>query len=208
MPRAKTKTTPSDLRVRTVAALYVEPTGPYAGLEGVDVWGEARDARTYAGPHPVVAHPPCTRWSVLAAINVSRGYPIGEDHGAFAAALSHVRTFGGVLEHPAKSFAWRHFGLLKPPTSGGWVNADWLGGWTCQVEQGNYGHSAPKATWLYTCKVPLLSLRWGRSFATGRVKHSENRGRGRPYKWMSDRQRLVTPEPFRDLLLSMARSVR
>ena len=40
----------------TVAALYVEPDGPYAGLDGVEVWDEARDARTYAGPQPVVAH--------------------------------------------------------------------------------------------------------------------------------------------------------
>ena len=190
---------------RTVAALFVDPEGPYAGIECVEVWDEARDARTYSGPHPVVAHPPCARWSVLAAINVSRGYPIGQDNGTFAAALSHVRKFGGLLEHPARSFAWRAFGLSKPPTTGGWVNADWIGGWTCQVEQGNYGHSAPKATWLYACKVSLQSLRWGRSFATGRVKHSETRRRS--HKWMSDRQRLVTPKPFRDLLLSMARSV-
>lgn len=45
-----------------IAALYVLPDGPYAGLEGVEVWDEARDARTYAGPWPVVAHPPCQRW--------------------------------------------------------------------------------------------------------------------------------------------------
>jgi hypothetical protein len=45
-----------------IAALYVERGGPYFGIEGVDPWDEARDARTYAGPHPVVAHPPCERW--------------------------------------------------------------------------------------------------------------------------------------------------
>ena len=47
--------------IRTVAALYVEPDGPYSNLDGVEVWDEARDARTYAGPHPVVAHPPCAQ---------------------------------------------------------------------------------------------------------------------------------------------------
>ena len=43
---------------RMIAALYVEKDGVYSGLQGVDPWDEARDARLYAGPRPVVAHPP------------------------------------------------------------------------------------------------------------------------------------------------------
>jgi hypothetical protein len=46
----------------TIAALYVDPNGAYVNLPGVEVWDEARDARTYAGPWPVVAHPPCNKW--------------------------------------------------------------------------------------------------------------------------------------------------
>lgn len=45
-----------------VAALYVERDGAYYGLEHVDPWDVERDARTYAGPWPVVAHPPCNTW--------------------------------------------------------------------------------------------------------------------------------------------------
>ncbi len=45
-----------------IAALYVQEDGCYAGLAGVDPWPEVRDARKYAGPHPVAAHPPCQRW--------------------------------------------------------------------------------------------------------------------------------------------------
>jgi hypothetical protein len=44
--------------MRTVAALFVDPKGCYAGLEGVDPWGEERDARLYDGPHPIVGHAP------------------------------------------------------------------------------------------------------------------------------------------------------
>ena len=42
---------------RVIAALYVETDGAYFGLPGVDPWDEPRDARKYAGPHPVVAQP-------------------------------------------------------------------------------------------------------------------------------------------------------
>jgi hypothetical protein len=46
-----------------VDALYVDPKGIYPRLLGPEhCWDEARDARTYAGPGPVVAHPPCQRW--------------------------------------------------------------------------------------------------------------------------------------------------
>ena len=48
-----------------IAALYVAKGGCYSGLPGVDAWDEERDARRYAGPWPVVAHPPCQRWGKM-----------------------------------------------------------------------------------------------------------------------------------------------
>ena len=188
---------------KTVAALYVESDGPYANLEGVEVWDEARDARNYCGPHPVVAHPPCARWSVVAAC---RGTRNGQDGGCFEAALRAVRSFGGVLEHPAYSMAWRWFGLCAPPKSGGWVNADWEGGWTCCVDQQHYGHRARKGTWLYAVGIKPHSLAWGMGgYGEFQIGSGYERT-GLPT--MPIRERRITPEPFRDLLLSMARSVR
>ena len=159
-----------------IAALFVMPDGVYSGLPDVDPWDVARDARLYAGPHAVVAHPPCERWGKYwhGGPN-SLKYPCqrrhrGDDAGCFAAALWAVRTFGGVLEHPQASSAWRWFGLLEPAHSGGWTTADLFGGWTCCVEQGHYGHRARKATWLYTCGVRSLpSLKWGPSAARVRL---------------------------------------
>ena len=105
-----------------IAALYVETDGSYFGLPSVDPWDEARDARKYAGPWPVVAHPPCQRWGAMANVNFARwggehNRP-GNDGGCFAAALKAVRCWGGVLEHPAQSRAWDRYGLTKPSGRG------------------------------------------------------------------------------------------
>jgi hypothetical protein len=105
-----------------IAALYVQADGCYSNVSGVDPWPESRDARTYAGPHPVVAHPPCATWGRYA----HRCGGIGNDHGCFAAALYAVRNWGGVIEHPATSRAWEHFDLPAPgcrDTHGGWTLA-------------------------------------------------------------------------------------
>ncbi len=79
-----------------IAALFVDPRGCYFDLEGVELWDEARDARLYAGPHPVVAHPPCSRWCRLAGLVEARwGHKRGDDGGCFASALANVRRVGG-----------------------------------------------------------------------------------------------------------------
>jgi hypothetical protein len=189
-----------------VAALYVQKGGCYYGLPDVDPWDEQRDARTYAGPWPVVAHSPCQRWSRLAG-QVEKRYGIkrGDDGGCFEAALKAVRTWGGVLEHPEGSGAWRHFKLLPPPRHGGWVPAGDFNGWTCCIEQGHYGHRARKASWLYAAKVSLPDLRWGpciKALPDGRSRRTGI------VQALSKKQRAATPIEFRDLLLSIARSAR
>ena len=200
-----------------IAALYVETDGVYYGLPGVDPWDEARDARQYPGPHPVVAHPPCARWGRYWGGH-PRQWPrlkLGDDGGCFVAALNAVRWYGGVLEHPEASHAWRAFMLTTPPRTGGWVQADEHGGWTCCVEQGHYGHAARKATWLYAVGVDLPELKWGSSGQRLRLDagfHTAEERRRAVRKgethFLSKAERARTPVPFRDLLLGMARSVK
>lgn len=194
-----------------IAALFVEKGGAYYGLPDVDPWDAARDARLYDGPWPVVAHPPCARWCRLAGLVEARwGHKRGEDGGCFASALANVRRVGGVLEHPAYSDAWPAFGLPIPLPNGGWQRG-LCGGWACHVEQGRYGHVAKKATWLYAFGVGSLpSLDWTRtpdgestalvSWCRNHVKSGERRPR------VGKRAAARTPDPFRDLLLSVARS--
>lgn len=101
----------------TIAALYVASGGCYFGLEGVDPWDLSRDARTYDGPWPVVAHPPCKRWGRFwhGSTRKPHQFQLGADEGCFAAALVAVRSCGGFLEHPEASKAWRAFNLNAPP---------------------------------------------------------------------------------------------
>ncbi len=79
--RLTDSTSVPDVQGVTVAALFVDPNGVYAGLEGVEVWDEERDARLYDGPYPVVAHPPCNHWCQLASVNAARyeTFKIGDD---------------------------------------------------------------------------------------------------------------------------------
>jgi hypothetical protein len=199
-----------------IAALFVQKNGCYFGLEGVDPWDEARDARKYAGPWPVVAHPPCSLWCGYAALNYSRyggehNRP-GNDGGLFASALASVRELGGVLEHPAYTRAWPAYGLLRPSARGGWERGSmrFAGGhfgWTCHVEQCHYGHRARKATWLYYVGPKPPELRWGRGVATAWCSPgaSAKVARGKAVVTMSKRERQATPPAFRDLLLALAR---
>ena len=182
--------------LQTVAVLYCDPCGTYSEAEGVELWDEARDARTYRGPHPVVAHPPCNRWSVLALCRPE--IPMGEDGGCFAAALDAVETFGGVLEHPAHSRAWDAFDLVEPLTSG-WHPSFTRPGWTCEVDQGHYGHRCRKLTWLYYVGPDPPPMIWGDGGMRDVEVHNDGGGG-------SDR-RSATPSAFRDVLLAMARGV-
>lgn len=204
-----------------IAALYVETNGCYFNLPGVEPWDEARDARKYAGPWPVVAHPPCQRWgdmwmgSPLVIARTGHRKTLGDDGGCFEHALSTVRKFGGVIEHPEGSRAWAYFGLNKPPKAGGWVAADFHGGWTCRVEQVTYGHMARKPTWLYAVGCDLPSLRWGTDprklpsmVQPSRKRIAEGRTPSVNAHGIPDKQRRATPIPFRDLLISIARTAK
>lgn len=200
-----------------IAALFVQADGCYFDLPHVDPWDLARDARSYPGPHPVVAHPPCERWGRYwhGSPRKPHQYKLGHDQGCFSVALWAARTFGGVIEHPEGSRAWDWFGLEKPPRSGGWIKADRFGGYACCVEQGHYGHMARKATWLYACGVMLPELRWGASeqriHPTALAKHGYEKARRIGMMAMvggKDKTRIreATPVEFRDVLLAMAAS--
>ena len=194
-----------------VAALFVAKGGPYFGLPDVDPWDEERDARLYAGPWPVVAHPPCHLWVNFAALNFKRYGGVhnrpGNDGGRFSAALACVTRWGGVLEHPAGSTAWREYGLLRPSSGGGWtqsarVDERGWGRWTCEVWQSAYGHAARKRTWLwYVGANEPSDLNWEQRPGTHQVGWFD-----RIKPTLSKAEASRTPIAFRDELLRLART--
>ena len=179
----------------TVAALYVDPTGPYADIPGVDPWDAQRDARKYAGPHPVVAHPPCGPWGRYA-------HKSHEDPSVAVQAVRQVQQWGGVLEHPADSKLWKACGLPRPGHS------DQLG-YTIAVRQIDWGHRAEKPTWLYIVGAPLLppipppvaAPEPPAPYRSGR----QPRG---VLETLSKRQRRLTPPAFAEWLVSLASTCR
>lgn len=193
--------------MKTVAALFVDSRGPYASMPGVECWDEVRDARKYGGPHPVVAHPPCQLWTNFAALNFKRwggehNRP-GNDGGCFASALANVRRYGGVLEHPAYSKAWESHGLRAPLSHGVWF-AHAPGEWVCQVMQSAYGHLAQKKTWLFfvSDRAPA-DADWSQPPGSHQCGWFD-----RIKPTLSKRAASLTPQPFADFLVSLARGAR
>lgn len=186
----------------TVAALYIDPRGPYPKMEGVDCWDEARDARKYVGPWPVVAHPPCRNYSKL------RRMATGDDSDCALIALEQVRRFGGVLEHPATSRLWL---MINLPSG----HADDFGGRRITVNQVQWGHVARKRTSLYIVgggleEQPPFPNAQPTHWLSGFREHSRTKQTGAAVppgiKVCSAQQRRRTPPLFAEYLVRLARS--
>ena len=178
--------------MRQVAALFVQPRSVYRQIDGVDCWDAARDARLFCGGFPVVAHPPRRGWGRLASL--AHVVPGELDLARFA--VSKVRACGGVLEHPGFSRLWDDQGLPSPGDG-----RDSFGGFTFPVDQGWFGHRAPKRTWLYVCGVgelPPFPLVLG--VPPGRVEMMCRQERERTpvafARWLVQLARLSRPAPL------------
>lgn len=187
---------------RTVAALYVDPRGPYPRMEDVECWDEARDARTYAGPHPVVAHPPCGPWGKL------RHLCTKQDASCGPAAVAVVREFGGALEHPAHSRLFAACGMPRP----GELPDAW-GGVTVEVEQVRWGHVARKRSWIYLVGIRDVGIdppsREPTHWIGGGRHHTGSRTPVPPgIRCASSQQSRRTPAAFAEWLVSLARAAR
>lgn len=181
-----------------VVALYVDPRGPYPELVA-EWYDEKRNALTYLGTKPVIAHPPCGPWSNISHLHKSANELAFAPH-----ALAIVQRCGGVLEHPKGSGLWKACNL-PPPGEG-----DGIGG-TIEVSQCDWGHPARKWTWLYIVglcgELPEMPPhREPTHWASGGRTSSSRQGSPVPpgMKVCSAQQRRRTPVAFAQWLIDIA----
>lgn len=189
-----------------VAILFVSKDSIYKTM-GLDCYDIDRDAKTYSGNLPIVAHPPCQLWGKFAKINYARwggehNKP-GNDGGNFKFALDAVNQVGGVLEHPAESYAWPQYGLQYPSRLGGWQRSGQ--GWVCEVWQSAYGHLARKRTWLYCAGTELpLDPNWDHVLGTHQIGFHDQRGKLKNKPTLNKKQANATPKSFAEWLVELA----
>jgi hypothetical protein len=138
--------------VRTIAALCVSGRSIYKHLPGVEAYDRDRDARTFPGGTPVVAHPPCRLWSKFLATQAKSPDPRAEKElGLWC--VEQVLKHGGVLEHPAHSRLFEAANLPVPNSPDATPFC-----YTLYVEQSWFGYNSRKPTWVLVCGVPKRQL--------------------------------------------------
>lgn len=182
--------------MKQVAVLFARADSIYKTMPGCDVYDIERDARTWPGGAPVVAHPPCRAWGRLRHF----AKPRPDEKELAIWAVDQVRRYGGVLEHPAESTLWAHMGLPTPGRA-----PDQHGGWTAEIRQCDWAHKAEKRTWLYIVGVhpDELPAFPPRSEPTGVIK--PQRGVQRTLKIVTKAEREHTPPALAAWLVELAR---
>lgn len=183
----------------SVAVLFARADSNYKNDPRCDVFDIDRNALTWCGGSPVVAHPPCRSWSRMRAFAKPRD---GERELALW-AVEQVRRFGGVLEHPSGSALFREMGLPRP----GSTDRDEFGGWVLPISQKWWGHRAEKRTWLYVvgCEstaVPALPLVLGEAERVCGLWSGRDRSRAR--KDIGPAEREHTPPALAQWLVDLA----
>ncbi len=172
-----------------ITALFVRSDSIYKSLPGVDCFDIDRDARTWSGGTPVVAHPPCRAWGQFAMFANPRE---GEKDLALW-AIEQVQKWGGVLEHPYNSSLWK-------VVSGG--------GWMLPIHQHWFGHRAEKKTKLYIvgCEptgIPEMPL--SLDYPTHVIGDSGRVALGNKRPEVSKAEREHTPPLLAEWLVELAR---
>lgn len=176
--------------MRDVAVLCAARNSIYHTLPGVVVYDAVRDARTFPGGMPIVAHPPCRAWSAYCA-HQAKPLPGEKELGLWCCDM--LRECGGVLEQPAHSRLFEAGGLPAPC-------AMREGLWSIQVDQAWWGDTRKKATWLCFSQIDPAAIE------IPFVLRATSRGDKRRWQLMSRNQRSATVPAMAEWLVQAARA--
>lgn len=187
--------------MRPVAVLFARSDSYYKTLPGCDLFDIERDARSWPGGCPVVAHPPCRAWASLR----HKAKPRDDEKNLARWAVAQVRKWGGVLEHPQCTTLWQDQGLPEGQ------ERDAFGGWTLYIQQHWWGHRAQKRTRLYIvgCEprdIPIMPMKLGEATHTIGLWSGRDRATCRPS--VSKREFEHTPPELAEWLVELARRTR
>jgi hypothetical protein len=183
---------------KQVAALFLRSDSGYKKFDNVDCYDADRDATTFNGSMPVIAHPPCRAWGILSHM----ANPAEGEKELAVFAIEKVRANGGVLEHPSGS---RIFKNHLPDVD---EFDDEYGGYTILIDQFDFGHIAHKPTKIYICGcdasiLPELPAK-NTSEATRSITGFTIKVHGRYLKRCTQYQREYTPEVLMLWLIDVA----
>ena len=190
--------------VNKVAILCCSSRSAYRGMESVELYDERRDARTFEGGMPVVAHPPCRAWS---AYTRHQAKPEPGEKALGLWCVEQVIRWGGILEQPAHSRLFQASGLPKPGSKpfavtrmGSATSPFDCVGWSTEVWQCWWGFFQMKQTWLFFSRIRRDAVQFPLSL------HPEG-GDKRAWQLASKQGRSRTTEAFAKWLVETARQV-
>lgn len=126
-----------------IPVLFTAYNSLYNDNDIFDCYDVKRDAFSYTGRIPLIAHPPCRLFSRLRKL--SSANPLEKKCAYFA--LARIRQFGGILEHPRSSTLWLNGGFVLDGS------VDDYGGFLRSVNLSWFGFPAQKRTMLYFCGI-------------------------------------------------------
>ena len=192
-----------------IAVLFARKDSIYKTMTECDVWDEDRNALNFNGKEPIIAHPPCRLWGVLAHLSTvpEKDREIEKNYARFC--IKKIRRNGGVLEHPYASKLWQDMNLPDVDY------VDGFGGYTLDVCQYWWGHRLMKRTKLYIVgadNYPDIPIKGGKppvvpNSGKGRWQLAKELGYD-PGPRLTTKEREATPHAFAEWLCKLVISIK
>ena len=174
-----------------ISVLCASRKSIYHTIPNIDVYDVDRDARTFFGSGPIIAHPPCRSWSLKLR---HQAKPVEGERDLGLWCCEVLKRNGGVLEQPAGSLLFSVGGLPIPGT----LAADLF---SIQVNQFWWGYRSRKSTWLCFSKI-------GKNEIDIPFRLEPKQSNNKIFNRMSKNQRSMTVRCFAEWLIEIARKVR